>query len=119
MNFYEMLTTYSSMIDVLGLIHLIAHGYLTLSMLPMLTEQNHPDFFSQNYPGMSMRVNYGLNKVRFPSPVKAGTIIRAHTVPIAIETLKDSVEIQYRLTVNAKDQSKPVCVAESIVRLYE
>ena len=46
----------------------IAHGYLTLSLLPYLTESNHPDFFQKNYPGMKYRVNYGLNKVRFPAP---------------------------------------------------
>ena len=50
----------------------IAHGYLTLSLLPYLTESNHPDFFQKNYPGMKYRVNYGLNKVRFPARLKSG-----------------------------------------------
>ena len=51
----------------------VAHGYLTLSLLPFLTESNHPGFFQKNYPGMRMRVNYGLNRVRFPAPVLAGS----------------------------------------------
>ncbi|RLB72511.1 MAG: MaoC family dehydratase, partial [Deltaproteobacteria bacterium] len=57
----------------------VAHGYLTLSLLPYLTESNHPDFFQKNYPGMKYRVNYGLNRVRFPAPVKVGAKIRART----------------------------------------
>src|SRR6266567_3175825 len=44
----------------------IAHGFLTLSLLPCLSESNHPDYFQRNYPGMRYRVNYGLNRVRFP-----------------------------------------------------
>ena len=44
----------------------IAHGYLTLSLLPYLTQSNHPDFFQKNYPGMTYRVNYGLDRLRFP-----------------------------------------------------
>jgi acyl dehydratase len=97
----------------------IAHGYLTLSMLPFLTESNHPDFFNKNYPGMKMRVNYGLNKVRFPSPVKTGTSIRAKTIPINIEIIKNTVEITYKIIVEVSDNDKPACVAEYVARLYE
>jgi len=50
----------------------IAHGYLTLSLLPYLTESNHPDFFQKNYPGMKYRVNYGLNGVDFRRRSKLG-----------------------------------------------
>lgn len=97
----------------------VAHGYLTLSMLPFLTESNHPDFFQKNYPGMNMRVNYGLNKVRFPSPVKCGSKIRAITMPISVTIIKNAVEIIYVLTVEIEHGNKPACVAEYVARLYE
>jgi len=97
----------------------IAHGYLTLSMLPYLTESNHPDFFQKNYPGMKMRVNYGLNKVRFPAPVKSGASIRAKTIPLSIEIIHNAVEIIYKFIVEVNDNDKPACVAEYVARLYE
>jgi len=97
----------------------VAHGYLTLSMLPFLTESNHPDFFKKNYPGMKMRVNYGLNKVRFPSPVICGSMVRAVTVPQQVRQVGDAVEIIYLLTVEIEGQGKPACVAEYIARLYQ
>lgn len=96
----------------------VAHGYLTLSMLPFLTESNHPDFFMKNYPGMKMRVNYGLNKVRFPAPVICGSMIRAVTVPQQVKQVGDAVEIIYLLTVEIEGKDKPACVAEYIARLY-
>jgi acyl dehydratase len=52
---------------------------LLISLLPYLTQSNHPDYFKRHYPGMSHRVNYGLNKVRFPAPVRAGARIRSWT----------------------------------------
>ncbi|WP_303722486.1 MaoC family dehydratase [Malonomonas rubra] len=96
----------------------IAHGYLTLSLLPYLTESNHPDFFPQNYPGMKYRVNYGLNKVRFPAPVKVGAKIRAHTQIQATEEVKNGVQICYLLTVEIEGQEKPACVAEFLARVF-
>ncbi len=96
----------------------IAHGYLTLSLLPFLTESNHPDFFQQNYPGMKYRVNYGLNKVRFPAPVKVGARLRAHTQIQSVEEVKAGVQICYLLTVEIEGQDKPACVAEFLARIY-
>ena len=96
----------------------IAHGYLTLSLLPYLTESNHPDFFQKNYPGMKYRVNYGLNKVRFPSPVKAGAKIRARTTIQEVEQVKNSVQICYLITVDIDGEDKPACVTEFLARLY-
>ena len=96
----------------------IAHGYLTLSLLPFLTESNHPDFFEKNYPGMKYRVNYGLNKVRFPSPVKAGSKIRARTTIQKVEKVKNAVQICYLMTVDISGEAKPACVAEFLARLY-
>jgi acyl dehydratase len=96
----------------------IAHGYLTLSLLPHLTESNHPDFFQKNYPGMKMRLNYGLNRVRFPSPVVVGSRIRARTLLQSAEKIDKAVQIIYLITVEIEGGDKPACVAEFIARVY-
>lgn len=96
----------------------VAHGYLTLSLLPFLTESNHPDFFAENYPGMAYRVNYGLDRVRFPAPVKTGAQIRARTVIHAADALTNAVQMTYRITVEIKGEDKPACVADFLARLY-
>lgn len=96
----------------------IAHGYLTLSLLPYLTESNHPDFFQKNYPGMRMRVNYGTNKVRFPAPVRVNSRIRARTVLAATEKIGEAVQIIYRITVEIENGEKPACVTEFLARVY-
>ena len=96
----------------------IAHGYLTLSLLPFLTESNHPDFFQKNYPGMRMRLNYGLNRVRFPSPVRAGSRIRARTVLKELEPAAEGVQFTYLITVEIEGSDKPACVAEFLARVY-
>jgi acyl dehydratase len=96
----------------------VAHGYLTLSLLPFLTESNHPDYFQRNYPGMRMRVNYGLNKVRFPAPVLVGSRIRARTLLEALDQVGEAVQITYLITVEIERGDKPACVAEFIARVY-
>lgn len=96
----------------------IAHGYLTLSLLPYLTESNHPDFFQKTYPGMKYRVNYGLNKVRFPAPVKVGSKLRARTTIQDVEQVKNAVQICYLITIDIEGSEKPACVAEFVARLY-
>ncbi len=96
----------------------VAHGYLTLSLLPYLTESNHPDFFSKNYPGMKYRVNYGLNRVRFPAPVKVGAKIRARTTIKMVEAVKNGVQICYVITIDIDGSEKPACSAEFLARLY-
>ncbi|MEE4253515.1 MAG: MaoC family dehydratase [Desulfuromusa sp.] len=96
----------------------IAHGYLTLSLLPYLTESNHPDFFQKNYPGMKYRVNYGLNRVRFPAPVKVGANIRARTTIKSVEEVKNAVQICYLMTIEIEGEDKPACSAEFLARLY-
>jgi acyl dehydratase len=97
----------------------IAHGYLTLSLLPFLTESNHPDFFQKNYPGMRMRVNYGLDRVRFPAPVLVGSRIRARTLLREAVKAGEAVQITYLITVEIEGGNKPACVAEFIARVYE
>jgi acyl dehydratase len=96
----------------------IAHGFLTLSLLPYLTESNAPGMFERNYPGMRLRVNYGLDKVRFPAPVPAGSRLRARSVVIGAEEVAGGVQIAYRITVEIEGGEKPACVAEQLFRLY-
>lgn len=96
----------------------IAHGFLTLSLLPYLTQSNHPDSFAKNYPGMRLRVNYGLNKLRFPQPVLCGAKIRARTVVQSVEEVSKGVQIVYRMTVEIEGEKKPACVAEQVMRVY-
>ena len=96
----------------------IAHGFLTLSLLPFLTESNHPDFFQKNYPGMRMRINYGLNRVRFPAPVVAKSRIRARSILQHAEKVGEAVQITYLVTVEIEGNDKPACIAEHIVRVY-
>ncbi len=96
----------------------IAHGYLTLALLPYLTESNHPDFFQKNYPGMRYRVNYGLNKVRYPAPVVVDARIRARTVLLETEKVGDGVQIIYKYTIEIEGVNKPACVAEFVARVF-
>lgn len=96
----------------------VAHGFLTLSLLPLLTQANAAGQFEKNYPGMGLRVNYGLNKVRFPAPVKPGDRIRARTTLLDARPAGNGVEISYLLTIEIEGQDKPACVAEQLVRVY-
>ena len=96
----------------------VAHGYLTLALLPCLTQSNHPDFFRNNYPGMRYRVNYGLNRVRYPAPVIVNSRIRARTVLLEVEKVGDGVQIIYNYTVEIEGVEKPACVAEFVARVY-
>lgn len=96
----------------------VAHGCLTISLLPFLTESNHPDFFTRNYPGMRYRVNYGFNRVRFPAPVLAGSRIRARTVLKEVEQAGDGVQVVYLYTIEVEGKDKPACLAEFVARVY-
>jgi len=94
----------------------IAHGFLTLSLLPKLTDSISPNKI--DYPLAKMTVNYGLNKVRFPYPVKAGSTIRAHSRLIKVSPLKRGLQIEKEISVEIKNTRRPACVAESIERIY-
>ena len=96
----------------------VAHGFLTLSLLPHLTRGNDQELFVENYPGMRLRVNYGLNKVRFPAPVRSGSRIRARTAVSGVEEIKGGVQLLLTFTVEVEGEMKPACVAEQIFRLY-
>ncbi len=90
----------------------IAHGFLTLSLLPMLVA----NAIKLTY--VKMGVNYGLNKVRFPSPVPVGSRVRARLKLLEIEDIKDGAQLTWEVTIEREGQDKPVCVAESISRAY-
>ena len=91
----------------------IAHGFLTLSLLPKFFES------SFEIVGSRMGVNYGLNKVRFTAPVPVGSRLRAHMLLLASEAIaNDGVQMTWQVTVEREGFDKPVCVAESLVRRY-
>ncbi|MDE2431078.1 MAG: MaoC family dehydratase [Burkholderiales bacterium] len=90
----------------------IAHGFLTLSLLPMLVES------AIHLTYVKMGVNYGLNKVRFPSPVPVGSQLRARMKLLNVEDIKDGAQISWEVTIERQGSDKPVCVAESIGRAY-
>jgi len=94
----------------------IAHGYLTLSLLPMLGANRHGIKINLNG---KVAVNYGLNKVRFPAPVRVGKRIRVHTKLIAVEELGDrAVQTTNLQTIEIEGEEKPACVAETLGRVY-
>ena len=96
----------------------VAHGFLTLSLLPLLTGSNTPDYLRRHFPGMHLRVNYGLNRLRFPAPVKCGARVRARTVLVAATLLANGLEVVYRFTVEIDGEEKPALVAEQVVRVF-
>ncbi|MEV7058749.1 MaoC family dehydratase [Streptomyces microflavus] len=90
----------------------IAHGYLTLSLLPALVPQ------VMRVENMKMGINYGTNKVRFPSTVPVGSRLRATAVLSSVEEAGGSVQVTAVVTVEREGSEKPACVAESVSRYY-
>ena len=91
----------------------IAHGFLTLSLLPKFFESSFEIAASR------MGVNYGLNKVRFTAPVPVGSRLRAHMLLLASEPIDNAgVQMTWQVTVEREGFDKPVCIAESLVRRY-
>lgn len=91
----------------------IAHGFLTLSLLPRFFES------SFDITGSRMGVNYGLNKVRFTAPVPVGSRLRGRMKLLATEAIAgDGMRMTWEVTVEREGSAKPVCVAESLVRRY-
>jgi acyl dehydratase len=94
----------------------IAHGYLTLSLYPLLrglVEADRPLF-----PGVTRVINYGLDKLRFPNAVKAGSRVRAHCVLLKLEEVTGGLQLTEQYTVEIEGEAKPACVAEAIMRVY-
>jgi acyl dehydratase len=90
----------------------IAHGFLTLSMLPRLTES------SFTLADRTMGVNYGLNKVRFTAPVAAGSRIRGRFTLARLDKLDGGVQTTWNVVIEREGTDKPVMIAESISRHY-
>jgi acyl dehydratase len=90
----------------------IAHGYLTLSLLPIIFSS------SVRIDGIAMAVNYGLDKVRLPSPVLAGQSIRARLTLDKLEPVPGGVQAHWSATVEVEQGEKPACVAQMLVRYY-
>ena len=90
----------------------IAHGYLTLSMLPKLAESTF------EFSDRKMGVNYGLNKVRFTAPVPAGSRIRGHFTLAGYEKIGGGVQVTWSVSVEREGGDKPVMVAEAIGRHF-
>ena len=91
----------------------IAHGFLTLSLLPRLWA----DLYSVE--GVKMGINYGLNKVRFPSPVPVGSRVRARSTVVDVEDLGNgATQLTLSTAIEIDGSAKPACVAESVVRFF-
>ena len=91
----------------------IAHGFLTLSLLPRFFESSFEIIESR------MGVNYGLNKVRFMAPVPVGSRLRARMKLLRAEPIEGSgLQMTWEVTVEREGSTKPVCVAESLMRRY-
>ncbi len=91
----------------------IAHGFLTLSLLPV--------FFDTAFEVLESGVglNYGVNKVRFTAPVPVNSRVRGHLTLLAAEPIdKGGIQMTWQISVEREGADKPVCVAEAIVRRY-
>lgn len=86
----------------------IAHGYLTLSLIPMLVWQVY------EVRGARMGVNYGSNKVRFPAPVPVGSRLRAGVELVSVAEGGGGLQVVARVTVELEGGDKPACVAETV-----
>ena len=91
----------------------IAHGFLTLALLSHLSEQA-----LQIQSGIGMIVNYGLNRVRFPAPVLAGSQIRARFTLQSLKESGNALDATFSVIVEVQSQSRPCCVAEWIIRYH-
>jgi acyl dehydratase len=90
----------------------IAHGFLTLSLLPMLFESSFA------IADVTMGVNYGLNRVRFITPVPAGSRLRAHFRLLAFEPLPQGAQMTVEATIELEGAPKPACIAETVSRRF-
>jgi len=90
----------------------IAHGFLTLSLLPRMMSR------AFSVSDVTTAVNYGLNRVRFLAPVRAGSRVRGHFRLLGAEPVPGGCQIVLESTIELEGSSKPACVAESIVRMF-
>ena len=91
----------------------IAHGYLTLSLIPVMSFEVVPS------PKTGMGINYGLNRVRFPAPVPSGSKVRGTFRVDSVEEIAGGSQMTMTATLEREGGDKPVCVAEVVVRHYD
>jgi acyl dehydratase len=89
----------------------IAHGYLTLSLIPALMKDVY------RVDNLAMGINYGTEKVRFPAPLPVGSSVRAGAEVVSVRELAQGFQVVVRMTVEAQGVAKPVCVADTVVLL--
>lgn len=89
----------------------IAHGWLTASLLPVLSQQIYR-------VEARMGVNYGSNRIRYPAPVPVGSLVRASSVLHALDEVGDAVQLTVRTEIRAQDADRPALVAETVSRYY-
>ena len=92
--------------------HTIAHGYLTLSLIPVLLDG------VMKVDGVAMGVNYGTNRVRFTNPVPVGSEVRAGATLASVDPITGGVQVALDVIVEVKDAPKPSCVAQVLFRYY-
>jgi acyl dehydratase len=90
----------------------IAHGYLTLSLMAPLAQQ------LMKVTDAKMGVNYGLDRVRFPAPLRVGAQFRGGGEILEVTDVSGGLQVKFRGTIEAQGSEKPVCVAECLVRFY-
>ncbi len=90
----------------------IAHGYYTLSLHPMFAAQ------IVAFEGFAFAVNYGMDRVRFPAPLPVGNRVRMRIALVAVEDVLGGAQITMKLTFEGEGALKPVCVADSLTRVY-
>jgi acyl dehydratase len=90
----------------------IAHGYYTLSLAPVLSEQ------IVAFEGFAFGLNYGLDRVRFPAPLPVGDRVRLSAKVANVDDIPGGVQLKLELTFEREGGDKPVCVAETLTRLY-
>ncbi|WP_087024058.1 MaoC family dehydratase [Thaumasiovibrio subtropicus] len=94
----------------------IAHGFLTLALLPRLTDSVDPD--NTLFPTAKMVVNIGLNQVRFPYPVKAGNRVRAVSTLSKVTPVRKGLEIEREIKVEIEGVRRPGCIVVSVIQLH-
>jgi acyl dehydratase len=91
----------------------VAHGFLTLSLVPYFAKQ------MRVIEGIRMGINYGLDRVRFPTPVPVGSRLRARATLISLDKTADgAVQLVNRVTIEVEGSAKPACVADMVTRVY-
>ncbi len=90
----------------------VAHGFLTLSLLPKLFET------AFSVDDVTMGINYGLNRVRFPAPVRVGSRLRGRFKLLSFEPLPGGAQLTIEVSIEMEGSAKPACVAEAVTRRF-